>query len=118
MSDTPVILDDRKIYEIEERSDFDRDQRVRAKDLGDDWGDGFFVKEEPVIVERNRDGSIARLRPFSEIDGILDLGDDAEPVDGGTINTLRPIPLSEREKLVDILTKRLFDWYKSLPLGS
>lgn len=77
-----VFLDTSNIRTITERSDIDRDQNVKAKDLGEDWGDGFFVQEEPVLVTRNPDGSIKRTTPLSEVPGFIDnLEDDAEPVE-------------------------------------
>lgn len=77
-----VVIDTSHIRTITERSDFDPHERVRAKDLGEDWGDGFFVQEEPVLVQRNKDGSIARTTPLSEVPGFLQgLEDDAPPVE-------------------------------------
>ena len=113
--DTPVVLDDRVIYDIEERSDFDRDMTVKAKDLGEDWGDGFFVQEEPVLVTRNKDGSIASLRELSDIPGFLEVDEDAEPVQAEPVNVLHTLPRNERDKLVTVLATRLVRWYKNQP---
>ena len=33
--------------EITERSDIDHHQNIKADELGEDWGDGFFVSPEP-----------------------------------------------------------------------
>lgn len=110
--ETPVLIDNRKIYNIKERDDFDRDERVKASRLGEDWGDGFFVQEEPVVVQRNRDGSIRALRPLDDLPGILALDDDP-PVEAEPIKPLKKIPLEARQKLVEILALRLFKWYKA-----
>lgn len=111
--DVPVVLDTTKIYEIEEHQDFDRHETVHARKLGEDWGDGFFVQEEPVIVDRKPDGSIKRLRPISELEGVLDLDDDAPPVQGSTLPGTRLLSLTERQKLVEILAMRMIRWWKS-----
>lgn len=111
-----VFLDATKVRQIDERADFDPHQKVKASQLGEDWGDGFFVQEEPVVVHRHADGSIASLNPLSSLEGMIDnLDDDAEPIDAGTINELKPISLTERQKLVEILSMRLIRWYKSRP---
>lgn len=97
---------------IEERSDFDRDLSVRAKDLGEDWGDGFFVDAEPVIVDRGPDGSIVRTTPLSERVSQLE---EAPPEVQRPVVATKPLSREDRDKLVFILAKRLFDHYKSLP---
>lgn len=113
----PVVLDTSRIYEIEERSDFDRHQNVKAKDLGEDWGDGFFVQEEPVLVTRDkRTGAILRTEPLSSVPWInMDPDDDVEPVVADPVHTPRQRTASEREKLVEILAMRLFRWYADRP---
>lgn len=109
--DVPVVLDDRKIYEIKERTDHDRDMPVHARDLGEDWGNGFFVKEEPVVIDRNPDGSIRRLRDLSDVRGFMEQSMADKPIELDPVNKLSPIPLSAREKLAGILAMRLFKWY-------
>lgn len=102
---------------IDERSDFDPHRPVKADDLGEDWGDGFFVEAEPVLVERDARGEIVRTTPLSEIPGVQMHGVATARTD--TEDTSKPVSLSrdERRKLVDSLALRLFNYYKRQPKG-
>ena len=107
-----------RISEIAERSDIDRDDVVSADDLGSDWGDGFFVNQEPVLIKRDWRGEIARVIPLSELEAIREMERNAEMAEAAA-KVVDPIPTpskrklttTEREKLVFIMAKRLFDWY-------
>lgn len=110
---TPVI-----VGEITERSDIDRDSPVDADDLGSDWGDGFFVNQEPVLIKRDSAGNIVRAIPLSEIEATREMRRNAEMAmeSAKVVDPIRspsktPLTTSEREKLVFIIAKRLFDWY-------
>lgn len=120
MADTPVVFDPSVIYEVTERSDIDHHQSRSAilKDLEDqgaeDWGDGFLVEPGFVRVDRDRrTGKIIRTTPLHEIPGLIDR-DESEPVIGRTRPTPVGLDMSEREKVVDILTFRLFKYYKEM----
>lgn len=120
MSDTPVVFDPSVIYEVTERSDIDHHQNKKAilgqlEDQGaEDWGDGFLVEPGFVRVDRDkRTGKILRTTPLHEIPGFIDQ-DENEPVIGRTRETPVGLNISEREKIVDILTYRLFKYYKEL----
>lgn len=118
MPEPEVYLDTTHIRELEERSDIDQHQSKQAirRQLaaeGEDWGDGFFVQTEPVMIERGADGAIIRTTPLSEVRYWEK--DTTPPVEADPIPTLKPIPLSEREKLVTVLALRLFKYYKSMP---
>lgn len=56
-----------KSFTLQERSDVDPHDGFKPEELGmEDWGDGFFVNPEPVVIERNEDSSIKRITPISE----------------------------------------------------
>lgn len=105
------------IREIVDRSDFDKHGNIEKDQLGEDWGDGFFVQSEPVLIERAADGSIARTTPLSE--AFLQekkeiAAETAEPVLAKQTRQLRQRGITEREMLVDILATRMFKHYDSL----
>lgn len=77
----------------------------------EDWGDGFNVYPEQVLIQRNPDGSIARTIPLSEIPGVTTYDKDAPPVEADEVPTPVPLSTSDREKLVGILTNRLYNYY-------
>ncbi len=113
----PVVLDATRIYDIKERSDFDPHQTVHASELGEDWGDGFFVQEEPVLVTRDtRTGAILRTEALSQIPGLnlYNRDEDLEPVEADPVHSPRQRTTSERDKLVEILAMRLFRYYEEL----
>jgi len=84
----------------------------------DDWGDGFFVDRERVLVQRGPDGSIVRTIPFSQIPGVHVSGsgfvqdDPGEPLEVDPVPTPVPLDRRSREKLVDILAHRLWNYWK------
>ena len=102
-------------HDIVERSDFDRDQKVRAGEVGEDWGDGFFVNEEPVMVLRGPDGGIVKTVPLSEAQEAMQEAAEVDPVVADTVITPTPISRADRDKLVEILAIRLFKWYAAQP---
>lgn len=101
--------------DIVERSDFDRDQTVNSDDLGEDWGDGFFVNEEPVVVQRGPMGEIVRTIPLSEYSEFQREEQQADPLLAEQKIQPTPISREDRDKLVYILASRLFKWYASQP---
>jgi hypothetical protein len=85
----------------------------------EDWGDGFFVDPEPVLVFRAPDGSIARTVPLSEIPGVNFTGGrmvtDEEILstkEVPEVATPVPLPTADREKLVGIMAGRLYRYYR------
>jgi hypothetical protein len=83
----------------------------------EDWGDGFYVEPEPVLVTRNPDGTIARTTPLSEIPGVHLEGRELRTEDSikevESKETLVPLSRPDRQKLVAILTTRLCNYWKS-----
>jgi hypothetical protein len=98
-----------------ERSDFDRDLGVNAQELGEDWGDGFFVSPELVVVDRDvRTGRIVRTTPLSEVTARREALREDEIMTGPPLPTPGGLmSVSAREKLVTILAKRMFEYYSS-----
>ena len=116
MADPQVVVDTTRIRTLVERSDVDPNQRISADDLGsEDWGDGFRVEPEPVLVQRGADGAIVRVTPLSEVEEKMAEVRAQDPVVAQT--RLNPTPLgpADREKMVRILAVRLFKWYASQP---
>ena len=111
-----AIFIDPRVRTLTERSDVDPHSNLTAKDLGEDWGDGFYVAPEHVLVERGPDGGIVRTTPLSEIPGV-DLYGAANPEPEQASARPKPVALSreERGKLVDVLTMKLFKYYKNRP---
>lgn len=105
-------------HDIEERSDVDKHAKVTDSDLGDeDWGDGFVVDAEPVVVLRGKDGGIVRTVPLSEHMERMSEVQEAQPEPLTAEPVVTPTPLSrkDRDKLVAILAGRLFKWYAEQP---
>ena len=117
-----VLLDFTHVREIEDRTDVDdhlpeRQLREEVAAGAEDWGDGFFVDPEPVLVQRGPDGAIVRTTPLHELPG-LDLNpDDEEPYEPehAKHRTHSVLPTSEREKLAFVLANRLYKWYQQQP---
>lgn len=101
--------------DIVDRTDFDRDQKINKDELGDDWGDGFFVEEEPVVVQRGSQGEIVRTIPLSEYADYQREDMETDPVLAEQKIQPTPISRAERDKLVYILASRLFKWYAAQP---
>ena len=114
-SEDPEALFIEHKRDIVERSDFDRDQRVNPDDLGEDWGEGFHVETEPVIVDRGPDGEIVRTRPLSEVEFEAEQEWEAQqaapPIEVDPVIAPSPMNHKDREKLVRILAVRLFKEY-------
>jgi hypothetical protein len=66
MVETPLEKARPQVAELKERSDFDPHQSIKRDKLGEDWGDGFFVNPEPVVIERDARGQIQYTIPLSE----------------------------------------------------
>jgi hypothetical protein len=93
-----------------------RELRNQLAEGAQDLGDGFMLREEPVLVQRGPDGSIVRLTPLSEIPGVhFERGglvsDNAPPVEGRARPEPVPLGTKDREKLRAILAHRLFNYY-------
>ncbi len=120
-SDPTVVLQE-GIWEIEDTTLADAhapksELRQQVAEGKEDWGDGFYVEPEPVLVQRAPDGSIVRTTPLSEIPGVsFEKGqlveEDAPPVEGRSRPTPVPLGTADREKLVGILANRLWRYYK------
>ena len=91
---------------LQERSDVDAHSEFNPEDLGlEDWGEGFHVQAEPVLIERHTDGRIARTTPLSEAHRqgkFLKLADEAA-ADAVEVPGRAPSPIFNQEKVVDIL---------------
>lgn len=130
-SDPTIVLQE-GIREIDHTTLADRDAPKRqllaeVAEGKDDWGDGFHVDPEPVLVQRGRDGGIVRTTPLSEIPGVHfsrgGLQQDPDLITPqqaeAKVKTVEaketPVPLSRsaRTKLVEILANRLFHYYRS-----
>jgi len=102
--------------------------RAKIAARSEDWGDGFYVEPEPVLVTRGPDGSIIRTIPLSEIPGVHFTAQGFKPDDPSqqqlevaNENKVKvvearetPVPLnrSERTKLVEILAHRLWRYWR------
>ena len=121
MKQPPVVFDSSRIYNINERSDIDHHQNPKAiqRDLeaeGEDWGDGFVVQDEMVVVTRSKaDGRILRTTPMSEALFMKRDPDEYEPIEGRPHKAMHPLNLEDQYKLVEILALRLFKWYQAQP---
>lgn len=107
-------------FDLEERSDVDPHEKFDPEKLGlEDWGDGFHVEVEPVVIERNELGAIKRTTPISEatphqlmparFDEHNNLREEAKP---------KPTPRRMQEKVVDMMAGLLMRYYSDLPPGA
>lgn len=99
--------------------------RRKVAEGKEDWGDGFFMEPEPVLVQRAPDGSIVRTTPLSEIPGVHfergglvpnELTTEQKEAKAKVVDAKpTPVPLTrdQRYKLVEILAGRLFRYYQS-----
>lgn len=118
----PVVFDSKRIYDIKERSDIDHHQNQKAitdqlEREGEDWGDGFIVQDEMVVVTRSKaTGAILRTTPMSEALFMERDEQEYEPIEVAPRPSAGPpLSISEREKMVGILAMRLFKWYQVQP---
>lgn len=130
-SDPTVILEQGEIRDIQHTNLADEHApigtiRRQVAEGKEDWGDGFFVEPEPVHVLRAPDGSIVRTTPLSHIPGVhYDRGKlqrdivTPEQVDReGRIKevaakeTPHPLNRSDRTKMVEILARRLYNYWR------
>jgi len=78
----------------------------------EDWGEGFFVSPDPVIVFRDTEGAVVKTVPLSEVPGVeYTKQDDVEPLEVEGKETPVPLGTADREKLVAILADRLYKYY-------
>lgn len=115
-----VVLEQSPVREITETTLADshlpkRQFREQVAEGQEDWGDGFFVQPEPVIVFRDNAGVIMKTVPLSEVPGVHvergGLKPDKPPVEVAPVPTPVPLSTANREKLVTILANRLFKYY-------
>lgn len=107
-----------RVSELTDRSDIDRDAVVDPDALGSDWGDGFFVQQEPVLIKRDSAGNIVRTIPLTELEAMQELRRNAEIAEQ-TAKLVDPVATpkntikttSDRDKIVYLIAKRLWDWY-------
>jgi len=120
--DAPAVVFKPTLWEIkattlaDEHADKKEIHHTLAKEAVD-LGGGFLMREEPVLVQRYQDGSIARLTPLSEIPGVHlsggKLEPDIPPVEAAPIPVPVPLGRRDREKLRHILATRLFRQYQN-----
>lgn len=108
-----------KEFVLQERSDVDPHEKFDPEALGmEDWGDGFHVNPEPVVIKRNLDGSIRRTIPISEAvpaDLKPDMWKDGELLVADPIP--QPAPRRPQEKVVEMLSGLLMQYYSQMPPG-
>lgn len=82
---------------------------------GEDWGDGFRVREEPVVISRDAAGEISKIERLTEskMDQILTAAAAKPAVEAPPVSVSRPLSLKQREALIGILADRFFRWYES-----
>lgn len=111
----------KKSFVLKERSDVDPHQGFKPEELGmEDWGEGFYVNPEPVVIERNEDGSLKRTTPISEATPdqlIPKIWQDGQIVEAEAIQKPRPAPKRPQEKVVALLAGLLMRYYASLQPG-
>lgn len=107
--------------ELEETTLGDRDapKRQLIQSIAathEDWGGGFFVYPESVLVTRDKWGKIVRTTPLSEIEGVdpnpIDFDPEVDPVLAEQNATVVPMTREQRGKFHAILAHRLFYYYK------
>lgn len=106
------------MVDLVERSDIDRDDKISTDMLGEDWGDGFFVEQEPVLIQRNAAGHIIRSIPLSEVAAHRAMLEEADrlagpPKEVEPISSPNKLSREDKDKLVFIIAKHLWDWYKA-----
>lgn len=104
----------KRSFELEERSDVDPHDEFDPESLGmEDWGDGFYVEAEAVVIERNDDQSIKRTIPLSEAEPHqlfpqhFDLNNN--PIEENMPS--RPAPTRMKEKTVHLMAGLLMTYY-------
>ncbi len=116
--DPAVLLDQSEQHvEIHDTTLGDRDAPKRQlmqaiEATHDDWGDGFYVQREPVMVERDRMGKIVRTTPLSELEGVEVDPLDHDPVTAEERAKVVAMTRKQRGKFRAILAHRLFYYYK------
>ena len=121
-SDPTVVLQE-GIREIVDTTIGDRDApkghiRRRLAEETDDWGDGFYVDPVPVLITRGPDGSITRTQTLNEIPGVhyergqMVPDEKSEVKEVDAVPTPHPLGRADRTKLVTILARRLYAYYR------
>lgn len=102
-------------WELKQRSGVDPHAEFNPEKMGmEDWGDGFFVNPEPVLIERGAQGQIVRTTPITEAHerGLLI---PKQFKDGELIEAeprRRPSPsIMTQEKMVELLAGYLMTYY-------
>ena len=84
----------------------------------DDLGDGFRVRSEPVLIDRDEDGDIKAIRRFdgaNKEEAIDKIGRGLELKEkyvAPPVSVNRPLTAHERDALVGDLADRIFLWYE------
>lgn len=127
-----VLFDPTHVREVTDTNLVDEHQSQQAiqhdlEETGEDWGDGFIVQDQPVLIERDPDGGIVRVTPLSEIPGVSfegqvltqdpDLLTNAQKElkleTAEAKETLVPVGKAERDKIKEILAIKLFKDYQT-----
>lgn len=87
--------------------------RKELEATGEDLGEGFVMQEQPVLVQRGPDGSIVRTTPLNELPGVEYF--TGAPEDQAPVETPAVLGRADRNKLVDVLSLRLFKYYRQMP---
>lgn len=102
------------VYDLEERSDIDpHSSRIHPDQLGEDWGEGFFVEPELVKVDRGPDGRVVRTTPLSQYLDRHEV-DLVPPVVTEPHKELVARTPAARDALVIALADRLMEYYIQL----
>lgn len=106
----------KQVGELQERSDVDPHGKFDPDELGmDDWGDGFHVQAEPVLIERGPGGQIVRTTPLSEAHAqgkLLRLHEQAaENAVEAPQRQRTPGTRKSQEKMIDLLAGLMMTYY-------
>lgn len=102
-----------------ERTDIDHHANLKASDLGEPLGKGFFLNPTPQVIERDASGGIVRMTPLPEwqrnAERRLEVAaSQPEPlVAPYVLPEVKLLPLEARERLVNLMALRLFEMYQS-----
>src|SRR5690606_11598823 len=99
---------------IRDRSDIDQHSNIKSEELGEYLGDNFFLDARPALINRDHRGAIVNITPLDEIDGVDVYREGEEPEPAHRV----PVSITHRDKTIDILANRLFEYYRTLPRDS
>lgn len=111
-----------KPLELKERSDVDPHEAFDPDALGmEDWGEGFHVQAEPVLIERHPDGRIARTTPLSDgyaREKLLRMHEEAQStaVEAPQRERQRGTQFTQR-KMIEMLAGLLMTYYSKFAPG-